>query len=227
LRVVKPPILIINFKNYSEAQGESGLGLARNIERAASESSASLALAPPTPLLAKVIEEVKLPIFAQHVDSTDVESSTGSITAASLASIGCAGSIINHSERRLAWEQIAKSVSLLKREGLLSVLCARDASEAGQLAELDPDFIAVEPPELIGTGRAVSRVSPAAVIDAVRAIDRINPRTIPLCGAGITEGADVVEALRLGVKGVLLSSAVVKNANPYRKVLELSRALTG
>jgi triosephosphate isomerase len=225
LKEIPLPVLIINFKNYRETLSEDGLQLARSIQAAALEARASAVIAPSASMLSRVVAETNLPVFAQHVDPTKAENSTGYMTPFGLKSLGCAGSILNHSEHRIPLEQIRESIALLKGNSLYSLVCARDAVEAGELALLDPDFIAVEPPELIGSGRAVSNVSPDVVVESVRAIMKANGRTIPLCGAGIVDGTDVSASLRLGARGALVSSGIVKNANPYEKALELLKSL--
>jgi triosephosphate isomerase len=225
MKEIPLPVLVINFKNYREALSEEGLQLARSIGAAALEARASAVIAPPPAMLSSVLAETHLPVFSQHADPSKAENSTGHVTPSVLKAIGCAGSILNHSEHRLPVEQIREAVSLLKGCSLFSLVCAKDAREAGELASLDPDYIAVEPPELIGSGRAVSKVSPEVVVQAVEAILKANPRTVPLCGAGIVDGADVSASLRLGARGALVSSGVVKNANPYEKALELLKFL--
>jgi triosephosphate isomerase (EC 5.3.1.1) len=64
--------------------------------------------------------------------------------------------------------------------------------------------VAIEPPELIGTGRAVSRVAPDVVRRGVEAVRSVSGDVKVLCGAGVTNGEDVRAALRLGAVGVLV-----------------------
>jgi triosephosphate isomerase len=75
-------------------------------------------------------------------------------------------------------------------------------------------MVAIEPPELIGTGRAVSKENPEIVTDSVKRIRKVNPTVIILCGAGISTGDDVFAALKLGTNGVLVASGVVKAPKP-------------
>jgi triosephosphate isomerase len=226
LKEIPLPVLVINFKNYREALSEEGLQLASAIQAAALEARASAVISPSVAMLSTILSETKLPVFAQHVDPLKADNSTGFITPSVLKALGCAGSIVNHSEHRLPLELVRDSVSLLRGASLWSLVCARDPVEAGELASLGPDFVAVEPPGLIGSGRAVSKVSPDLVTESVKSIALASPHAVPLCGAGIVDGADVKAALRLGAKGALVSSGIVKNANPYEKALELFESLT-
>ena len=77
-----------------------------------------------------------------------------------------------------------------------------------------PDMVAIEPPELIGTGRSVSKEKPDVITDSVRKIREVNPTVKILCGAGITTGDDIYTALKLGAEGVLIASGVVRATNP-------------
>ncbi len=80
-----------------------------------------------------------------------------------------------------------------------------------------PEFVAYEPPELIGGEISVSQAQP----QVIERIVKLLPRYQVVVGAGIKTADDVRRALTLGAKGVLVSSAVVKAEDPERKLLEL------
>jgi triosephosphate isomerase len=77
-------------------------------------------------------------------------------------------------------------------------------------------MIAIEPPDLIGTGVAVSKARPELITNAIRRIRSVNSSVDILCGAGVSTGEDVGKAFELGTRGVLVSSSVVKGKNPGR-----------
>jgi len=77
-------------------------------------------------------------------------------------------------------------------------------------AALSPDFVAIEPPELIGGDISVTEAEPDIIRGAVRKVKEINPDVKVLCGAGVKRGKDVEKAIELGSAGVLLASGVVK-----------------
>src|SRR5208337_3646117 len=107
-----------------------------------------------------------------------------------------------------------KSVEHARAAGLSTVVCAGTAALAAAVALLGSDMVAIEPAELIGSGRAVSKERPEVVSDSVREIRAVNPDVRILCGAGISTGEDVYSALKLGAQGVLVASGVVKAQNP-------------
>jgi triosephosphate isomerase len=86
-------------------------------------------------------------------------------------------------------------------------------------------MIAIEPPELIGTGIPVSKAKPEVVTGTVRLVRKVDPEVMILCGAGITQGEDVQAALKLGTQGVLVASGIVKAKDPYAVMLEFAEAM--
>ncbi|MDG6940062.1 MAG: triose-phosphate isomerase [Nitrososphaerota archaeon] len=220
-----PPLLVINFKNYAEAQGEGSLRLAKAAEQARRETGVSIFVAPPAPSLFCVARSVDLPVLAQHVDAGAEEASTGHLPPSALKANGAVGSLVNHSERRLPTGSVEAAVGELGRLGMLAVVCARDPSDAALVGSFRPDAVAIEPPELIGGGRAVSKVAPGVVREGVAAVKRVHPAARVLCGAGITSGEDAAVALELGAEGVLVASAVVRSAEPRRVIAELAGAM--
>ncbi len=228
---MQEPILIINFKNYAEIQGERCLALARQVEEVARELCLedSIAIAPPTPALALISSCVdKITVIAQHVDDANEGSTTGYVTAEMLKSFNIRGSIVNHSEHRLDLNTIKGILDRLKRLNMLSIVCANTPDEVKRLALLSPDYIAIEPPELIGTGNAVSKSKPEVIVKAVEALNSSNNSSSSskiICGAGIVDASDVKAALRLGSKGILVASGVIKAKDWKVKVHELAEAL--
>ena len=102
---------------------------------------------------------------------------------------------------------------------MISVVCVKNVAEAKKYAKLNPNYIAIEPPELIGSGRAVSKERPELITNAVKAVHSSKRRTKLLCGAGIVSGADVGKAIQLGSKGILVASGIVKARN-WNKIIE-------
>ena len=89
----------------------------------------------------------------------------------------------------------------------------------------EPDMVAIEPPELIGSGRAVSKERPEVIIESVKRIRAVNAKVKILCGAGITTGEDVYAALKLGTQGVLVASGVVKATKPESVLRDFCQAV--
>ena len=221
----KTPVLIINTKNYLESSGERGINLAKSAEKVAKELGANIIIAPPTPLLYTISKSVSIPVYAEHVDISKVGSTTGFIVPELVKDMGAVGSLINHSEHQLPIEIVAKTVEKLKLLGMETVVCAVDHNRTKTFAEMNPDAVAVEPPELIGSGIAVSKARPEVITDSLNAVKAAKSKSKLICGAGIVTGEDVKKALELGAEGVLVASGIVKAADPEAKIRELAEQL--
>jgi triosephosphate isomerase len=208
------PFLLINFKTYLEATGKRAVELSRKIEQVAGNNDVQAGVAPQFCDIEQVATHVQIPVFAQHVDPIVPGASTGHVLAEAVRAAGASGTLINHSERMLRLVDIEKSVELARSAGLSTAVCAGSTTLAAAVALIRPDMVAIEPPELIGSGRAVSKERPEVVSDSVRKIRAVNPDVTILCGAGVTAGEDVYAALKLGAQGVLVASGVVKAQKP-------------
>jgi triosephosphate isomerase len=184
----------------------------------AGDTEATVAVAPQAADLARVAD-TGVTTYAQHVSPVGHGSHTGSTLAESVADNGAVGTMLNHSEARRKLANINGSLDAAERAGLKTVVCANNPEQVAAAAALGPDAVAVEPPELIGTGTPVSQADPDIVEDAVAAAEAVDPSVDVYCGAGISTGEDVVAAEELGASGVLLASGVAKADDP-RAALE-------
>ena len=221
---ISSPLILVNFKCYLEATGARAVHLAECAQQAGEKSGVLVAVAPQTADLRLVSQQTKVPVFAQHVDPIVPGPHTGHVLGESVLEAGASGVLVNHSERTLDASVIEEVISRAKSLGLITVVCASTSEIAAAMASLNPDMIAIEPPELIGTGVAVSKARPEVVTDAVSRIRRTNREVVILCGAGITSGEDVKKALELGTQGVLVASGVVKAKDQAAAIEELAEA---
>lgn len=219
------PIIVINFKTYIESLGDRGMSIAKDAERVSNETGVCICIAPQFTDIKSIASAVSIPVFAQHVDPYPPGSYTGSISVEAIKDAGAIGSILNHSEKKLQLTSIFAAVKMLKDAGLFSLVCADDVKPAMAVAALNPTMLAVEPPELIGTGIPVSKAKPEIISESVRRIRSINREVKILCGAGITKGDDVRRAIELGSDGVLLASGVVKAKDPRAVMMEMAKAI--
>jgi triosephosphate isomerase len=212
-------LIVLNFKTYRESTGDEALRLAKICEDISREYSVEMVVVPQAADVYAISHAVKIPVYAQHVDGVGYGGFTGHITAASLKANGASGSLINHSERRLKLAEIESSITTCRSFGLKTIVCTNNVATTRAAASLEPDYVAVEPPELIGSGIPVSKANPDVIRDSVNVVLSIAPNVGVLCGAGITHGEDLDAALQLGSKGVLLASGIIK-AKDQRKALE-------
>jgi triosephosphate isomerase len=215
------PVIVLNYKTYREATGESAIKLSAIVKKLSKEFKISIVVAPQFVDLAKIAEKFEIPVFAQHIDPIKPGSHTGQILAESVKAAGGVGTLLNHAERKLPFEILEQTVAHVKDLELKICICAENLEVARKTAKLNPDYVAFELPELIGTGKSISTTEPELVQSAVKQILEANPQVIPLCGAGISTGQDVYAALKLGTQGVLLASAFTVAKDPEAILREL------
>jgi triosephosphate isomerase len=219
--MIKRPMIVVNMKAYERSIGENGYKLAMICEEVAEENDVGMVVSPQQVDLSWIAKSVNIPCLAQHVDAVEPDSKTGWITPESIKSSGAVGSLVNHAEHRLKTADTDFIIEKCKRLDLISIVCTNNVSVSAAIAALKPYAIAIEPPELIGSGIPVSKAEPEIVEDAVRAVKRVQDGVIVLCGAGISNGEDVKASIELGTEGVLLASAVVNAKDPKERLIDL------
>lgn len=221
------PLLVVNFKVYDASIGLRALAIGRAAERVYLDfrDSATIVVAPPATELRTLSESLEIPVFAQHADPVALGSHTGALPPEAVKESGAEGFIANHSERRLRLDEISFLVEKSRLLNLKILVCASKPIEAAAVSVLEPDVIAVEPPELIGTGLAVSRAKPEVVTNSIALIRKYNKDVVILTGAGISSAEDAEAAILLGTSGILVSSAIMKSQDPERTIRNMVEAM--
>ena len=217
-------MFIINCKNYDEISGDKIIKLAKISQKISKKYKIPIAIAPPHHLIPLIVK-FNVIVLAQHLDDKKIGSTTGFMIPEIVKKSKINGSLINHSEHRIPEKEIKNLIKRLKHLKLKTVLCVKNVNESKKYAKLNPTFIAIEPPELIGTGRAISTEKPHLITKAVDSVKSAKNSTKLLCGAGIVSGNDVTRAKQLGSKGILVASGIVKAKNWEKIIDEFSRAL--
>ncbi|GBF09132.1 triosephosphate isomerase [Aeropyrum pernix] len=218
------PVLAVNMKTYSSAFGEGARRLARDAARVAREVDVRVILVAPL-INASSLAGVYGDVYIQHTDPVDLGAHTGYTPVEAAAAEGLRGVMVNHSEHKVTYRHLQAVVSKARSLGLEVLACADTPEEAAAAALLRPSMVALEPPELIGTGIPVSQAKPEVITRGVEAVARVAPGVAVLAGAGITAGEDARRAVELGAQGVLVASAVMKAKDPHGKMLELAEAM--
>ncbi len=204
--------LVVNLKTYSESSGKNAVKIAKAIEsellRTKRKDIEAIVCPQATDLslVSKAVKKVK--VFAQHADLISPGKNTGFLSPSAIFLSGARGTLLNHAEHQVPKEVLGKTVSLCRETGLVTIACATDEADSAIVAKISPDFVSVEPPELIGSGISVSSSKPEVIYGSVRAVRANSPGAKVLCGAGISSGEDVRKAIELGAEGVLLASYI-------------------
>ena len=201
-------LVVVNFKTYESAHGIAAEELALIMEQIETDAR-MIAVVSAFDLSAVVSAAPNLEIWTQHLDPINFGSNTGWLHPETAIQRGAKGTLINHAEHKVSIEHIAMLLDNVP-EGFTVCACAADIDEARALSALQPDYVAVEPPELIGGEISVTTADPEIVSGTARAIREISEDVGILCGAGVKNGQDVLKAIELGTSGVLLASGVTK-----------------
>ncbi len=215
------PLILVNLKTYQEGIGSSAHRIAAAAEAVGRESGVTIGIAPSFTEIHPVSHHYGIPVYAQHIDGITPGAHTGYILPEAVKLAGAHGTLINHSERRLTLADIDAAVQSARRLRLESVVCTNNVATSAAAAALNPVYVAVEPPELIGSGVSVSKADPQIIEGTVNAVLDVNPDVKVLTGAGIQSGECVRIAVDLGTHGVLLASSVVKAENPEAVLRDL------
>jgi len=223
--MLKTPVIVLNVKTYAEATGKNAIELAVIMDKVAKETGASIAIAVQATDISKCVEKISIPVFAEHIDPIKPGSHTGWTLPEAVKAAGAIGTLINHSEHRLKLADIDVCITRAKELNLDHIICSNNVSTSKAIAALSPNFVAVEPPELIGGDISVTTSDPGIVSDSVESVKSVDEGVKVLCGAGVKNGKDVSKAIELGAEGVLLASGVVKAKDKEDVLRDLASGL--
>ncbi len=217
--MLSTPVIVLNVKTYDQAIGKKVIEIAKIMEEIGNKMDVSMAIAVQTTDIFRVKNAVSIPVWSEHIDPIQPGSHTGWTLPEAVKDAGAVGTLINHSEHRLTLADIDACLTRANEVSLDTIVCTNNITTSKAAAVLQPQFVAVEPPELIGGDISVTSADPGIVSGSVDAVKSVNPSVKVLCGAGVKNGNDVSKALELGSEGVLLASGVVKAKNK-REVIE-------
>jgi triosephosphate isomerase (TIM) len=222
--MLKTPVIVLNVKTYAEAVGNKSLEIAKYMQEIGEETGVSMAISVQAADI-RLLNEVNIPVYAEHIDPVKPGSHTGWTLPEGVKDAGACGTLINHSEHRLKLADIDFCVTRAKELNLGQIVCTNNVATSKAAAVLNPDFVAVEPPELIGGDISVTTADPDIVKNSVEEVQKINKKVKVLCGAGVKNGKDVAKSIELGAEGVLLASGIVKADDKEKVIRDLASGI--
>ena len=223
--MLKTPVIVLNVKTYAEATGEKALDIAVLMDKISKETGVSMAISVQATDISLCTEKVSIPVWAEHIDPIKPGSHTGWTLPEAIKNAGAIGTLINHSEHRLKIADIDVCLSRAKELYLDHIVCSNNVATSKAIAALSPNFVAVEPPELIGGDISVTTADPDIVKNSVKAVKEVDENVKILCGAGVKNGDDVAKAIELGSDGVLLASGIVKAKDKENVIRNLASGI--
>jgi len=212
------PIILLNFKTYKESTGGKSLKLLKIIDKFKGKAKFIAAVQAADSGYSK---KVKFPVYSQHVDLFKQGENTGFLIIEDLKDQGIVGTQLNHAEHKLRFDVLTKTIKRCRGKRFKTLVFTSSLAETKKLLKLKQEYIAFEDPALIGTGKSITSYKADKVKKFAQLFNR--SKVLPLCGAGISNNSDLREALKLGCKGVGLSSAFVKARNPEKMLKNLLR----
>jgi len=204
------PLVIVNFKTYQ--QGKKAVELAKKIEKI----DRSVIVGVQASDIYDITKATKLKVYSQHVDCFKPGKHTGHILPEAVKKDKAQGTFLNHSEHPLKFSVLKKTIKRCKKLSLKTAVFAKNLTEAKKIKKLKPDYLIIEPPELVGGKVSVSKSKPDLIEKIAKEL-----KTKFIVGAGIHTREDVKIAMKLGASGIAISSAITKAKNPGKKLREL------
>ncbi len=204
------PIVVVNFKTYK--QGANVLKLAKKIKKIDNKIIVGIQASD----IEEIVRKTKLKVFCQHVDWQKPGRGTGFILPEAVKTDGAKGVFLNHSEHKLSFSVLKKTIKRCRDVRLKILVFASGLPEALKIKKLKPDYLVIEPPELVGGKVSVSKSKP----ELIETISKKLGSSF-LVGAGIKNKEDVKIAMQLGASGIAISSAITKAKNPEKELRKL------
>lgn len=214
-------MLFVNFKTYKQSSGFSAIDLLEHIEEASHETQTKVIAVVQAADVREATVASELEIWVQHIDPVEFGAHTGSIIPEAVVADGAMGTFLNHSENKFEkFSDLEMAVKRAKEVKLKTLVFAADLKELEKILKLKPDFVAYEPPELVGSKTtSVAKAKPKVIEEAVKIAHKA--RTPLIVGAGIKSKKDVEVSVSLGADGIAVASDIVKARNPKKETLEL------
>lgn len=217
---LKPPFFEIGPKAYMT--GSTVLELAKAADKFSEKYGVSIIFTPQFADLYPIARETKnIFLCAQHMDPIPMGRGQGSILPESLKAAGCRCVMLNHNEKPITLNELTKCVEIADRLEMGTIIITDNMKEARAMAHLEPNIIVCEPNNLIGTGVTADT---NYTLTTIKAVKDINPDIYVLQGAGISNGQDVYNVMKLGAEGTGTSSGCMKAPDPIAMAEEMIAA---
>lgn len=218
---LKPPFFEFGPKNY--LYGRKMVELAKAIDESAIRHNVDVILTVAYTDILTVAENTRrVNVFAPHMDPVAVGKGSGAVLAEAIREAGAAGVQLNHAEKPLSMDVLKQTILRAKEAGLATMVCADSLEDIRVIAGMGPTVLVAEPTELIGTGTTSDANYVRKTIELVKGID---PKVMVLQAAGISNGKDVYNVIRLGALATGCSSGIARAGDPAAMAEEMISSL--
>ena len=207
----------LSLKTYLQSSGDQVITLLKIAQKVSQDTKVPIIPCAQSSDIYRIKQELKIEVWAQHVDPIDPGRHSGYISPHSTKQAGATGTVLNHGEHLIKPTLIKKTMAKAHQYGLQTLVICETLDLAYQVSKYNPKYLAYEKAALIA--------GPVSMIDKEEASISKLAKAIPqplIVGAGITTGDHVRRTVKAGGKGVILASAVVKASDPEKKLRELA-----
>ncbi|MFA5749977.1 MAG: triose-phosphate isomerase [Candidatus Shapirobacteria bacterium] len=213
-------MILVNFKIYEESFGNKAIELAKICKKVMEKTKVKIIPVVSALDAIRIKEKLDMEVWLQNIDGIFEGAATGMISPLQAKNLGIEGTILNHSENKTKPGTIKKMLKNWPKNFKVTVCLSSLGQSENWAKNIKPDFIAYEPKNLIGNKeKSVSSEKP----DVIRKMVEKYSKIPILIGAGIHSKKDVEVSLKLGAKGILISSYIVKSNDPEKRLEELAK----
>lgn len=226
--------LFINFKNYHNGLGKSGINLAHEISSITQQEQiyVNIVINPTLLSAISIFQNNYMKVYCANVDAINSPKSTGFISAHSVSSLSIHGVVLNHAEHKIM-DRLYTSIKQCLDENLHILICFSDENELTQIKSCIEDLkseytkleelvgFAYEPSSLIGNSNQVGAKS--VMETEKKNIEKYRKILLEyklLAGAGVKNIEDFQLVDKYYLNGVFLSSIILEAQEPLTKVKE-------
>jgi triosephosphate isomerase len=220
---IEPPFFELGPKAY--LYGAKLLKLAQHADRLCEKYGVRIIITPQCAdirLLARETQNIL--VFAQHVDALTPGRGIGATLPEAVREAGAVGTLLNHAERKLATEELERTIDRAHAAGLATMVCADDVDQAVEIARMAPNIMLVESPSLIEAGKR-SENDQADIGRVNRLLAEVNPRIHVLHGGGMSTGEDAYNMVKWGAEATGSTSGVILAPDPFQRLEDMIRSM--
>src|SRR3990167_4220504 len=145
-------MIFVNYKTYEQGTGKKAIELTKILEEVAHSSQIKIIPVVQASDVKEIVTTTTLEVWVQKIDPVEFGANTGSIIPEAVYEDGATGTFLNHSETKFTnFDELAKASDRAKEVGLKTLIFAKDLEELKNICSLNPNYVAYEPPELIGS----------------------------------------------------------------------------
>jgi len=221
---LRGPLFELGLKGY--LHGRKAVELAKVADRISRDTGVTLIYTPQIVDIRAVAEATQhVLVCCPHLDPVLPGRGSGCVLAEAVKEAGAHAVLLNHAERPVTMNHMARAIQRAKEVGLLTIVCADSPEEAAAQANLGPDIILAEPSDLIGGTKSVASEKKDFIAHTLKKVRSVNPQILVFNSAGIRTPEDAAAVILAGADGTGSTSGVLTSSVPAGMLEAMVRAV--